>query len=271
MDELRNREKLDWYRRDAIKALIVSQFNETVKGRKPELEKFNPKHDGRVGDWLTKQMNLTVNARNEPDFSGFEMKKDSPGKTTFGDWPPDSGLYIGKEKVISRYTFLEIFGRPNPKKNNRLSWSGKVFPKVGKFNEFGQGLFMDDRFNVEAKYKFSLDGREEKYQLIPSIFKSDQITLVTWSHSKLKSRFENKFDQLGWFKCLQDKEGIFTSIQFGLPIDFKKFIELFLKGDVYIDCGMYDGNPRPYMPWRANKNIWDALTEPLTDSKKHNP
>ena len=63
--------------RDEIKTEIRVRFYENVNGQFPCLDGYNKQHDGAEGDWLTKAMGLTVNGRNEPDFKGFEMKKDS--------------------------------------------------------------------------------------------------------------------------------------------------------------------------------------------------
>ena len=63
-------------KRDQIKREILKIFNKNVKGKVPDLSKYNRSHDGAEGDWLTKAMGLTVNGKNEPDFKGFEMKKD---------------------------------------------------------------------------------------------------------------------------------------------------------------------------------------------------
>jgi hypothetical protein len=83
--------------REVTKSLIEERFETYVKGLVPDLSNFNSKHDGAEGDWLTKKMGLTVNGRNEPDFNGFEMKKDSR-KTSFGDWAPDKALYKSERK-----------------------------------------------------------------------------------------------------------------------------------------------------------------------------
>ena len=79
-----------------IRSLIEETFEKNVRGLIPDLSGYNSNHDGAEGDWLTKKMGLSVNGNNEPDFMGFEMKKDSKGKTTFGDWSPDSALYKGR-------------------------------------------------------------------------------------------------------------------------------------------------------------------------------
>ena len=36
-------------------------------------------------------------------------------------------------------------------------------------------------------------------------------------------------------------------------------------GEIFCDCGMHDGNPRPYMTWRASRKIWDLLKENRTE------
>ena len=132
-------------KRDQIKREILKIFNKNVKGKVPDLSKYNRSHDGAEGDWLTKAMGLTVNGKNEPDFKGFEMKKDS-AKTTFGDWSPNFTLYKkiknSPKPRLTRNEFLQIFGRKSPdptgRKSGRFSWSGTVFPTVHSVNEYGQ-------------------------------------------------------------------------------------------------------------------------------------
>ena len=254
--------------RDVIKREILEVFRKSVKGKKPDLQGFNSRHDGAEGDWLTKQMGLTVNGKNEPDFKGFEMKKESP-KTTFGDWGPDSGLYIKNSTSpiprLSRIEFLNIFGQPSTdtsgRKVGRYSWSGTVFPKIGNVNSFGQTLRVDSKNNVNAVYSFTKDQRSNKSKLVPPDLQIQNLTLVQWTSIGLKTRLERKFNNFGWFKCFKDENGIYSGIQFGYPINFEIFIELVRLGSVFCDCGMYSTNPRPYMTWRANKNIWDSLAE----------
>lgn len=255
-------------KRDEIKSLIERTFNENVKGQIADLSGFNRSHDGAEGDWLTKKMGLTVNGRNEPDFHGFEMKKDSP-KTTFGDWAPDQALYMSPSRGIpaqlERSLFLRTFGTPKSsneaRKNGRYSWSGEVFPTVNGVNRYGQKLVVSKAGDVDAVYSFHDDRRPEKDLLIPKEFQKEKLVLAHWSADKLKTRLERKFNQLGWFKCIKDSSGRYTSLQFGRPINFELFIEMVRKGEIFCDCGMYDGNNRPYMTWRASSKIWDSLKE----------
>ncbi len=254
--------------REQIKSLIERTFNENVKGLVPDLKNFNSGHDGAEGDWLTKKMGLTVNGKNEPDFHGFEMKKDSP-KTTFGDWAPDTALYKsasrGTPPDLERSLFLKVFGTPKssnePRKDGRHSWSGEVFPTVKGVNKYGQKLIVSKAGDVNAVYSFHDDQRQNKQHLVPKKFHQNELILAHWSAEKLRLRLERKFNQLGWFKCLKDSTGKYSSIQFGKPINFDSFIEMVRKGEVFCDCGMYDGNMRPYMTWRASAKIWDLLKE----------
>jgi hypothetical protein len=258
--------------RDKIKREILEQFNLHVKGRAPDLRNYNARHDGAEGDWLTRQMGLTVNGRNEPDFKGFEMKKESP-KTTFGDWGPDTGLFVKTKSKpnprLSRNDFLQIFGQPSSdtsgRKAGRYSWSGSVFPKVHSINSFGQHLEVDFERNVNALYYYSKDQRKVKSAVVPPDLQKEKLILVQWSAEGLQRRLERKFNTFGWFKCLKDETGRYSQIQFGYPINFPTFIDLVKSGDVFCDCGMYSTNPRPYMTWRANKNIWDSLSEEICD------
>lgn len=254
-------------KRDEIKSIIERRFEDNVKGRIPDLTGFNRGHDGAEGDWLTKQMGLTVNGKNEPDFMGFEMKKDSP-KTTFGDWSPDLSPYkriSGQKAELPRDEFLRIFGSPksdpDPRKNGRYSWSGEVFPKVGRVNKFGQTLVVNELGDIQALYSFDLDEREDKELIVPEFCKKKDFQIALWKHETMKERVERKFNQLGWFKLVKDKEGRYVEIHYGLPINFESFIEMVRAGDVFCDCGMHQGNARPYMTWRASHQIWDSLRE----------
>jgi hypothetical protein len=254
--------------RDEIKSLIERKFSENVKGLRADLSGFNKDHDGAEGDWLTKRMGLTVNGKNEPDFHGFEMKKDSP-KTTFGDWAPDQALYKaasrGVPAELDRSDFLKVFGTPKssnePRKDGRHSWSGEVFPTIKGVNKYGQKLMVSKAGDIDAVYSFHDDKRPDKSALIPKQFQKEKVTLAHWSADRLRIRLERKFNQLGWFKCIKDSSGRYASLQFGHPINFNTFIEMVRKGEIFCDCGMYDGNMRPYMTWRASTKIWDMLKE----------
>ena len=110
--------------REEIKREILSTFNKNVKGKIPDLSTYNRSHDGAEGDWLTISMGLTVNGKNEPDFKGFEMKKDSK-KTTHMSTPvfhsPSFHLYTSFTRlynIVFQFTrssscfyFLFVFGK----------------------------------------------------------------------------------------------------------------------------------------------------------------
>lgn len=251
---------------EQIKLRIIRIFEKNVKGKSPDLSGYNSMHDGAEGDWLTKQMGLTPNGRNEPDFEGFEMKKDST-KITFGDWSPDHSLFKaparGSKPELTRKEFLQIFGtaktHSDPRRNGRFSWSGKVFPVVNKINEFGQTMLVNDCEDIQAVYNFSSDLRPDKKAIIPAKYQIDNLELAKWCRASMKLRVENKFNQLGWFRCVKNEDGIYDRIVFGKKIDFPIFISLVRSGKAFCDSGMHDGNNRPYLTWRANKNVWDEL------------
>jgi hypothetical protein len=254
--------------REAVRSLIEEQFEKFVKGRKPDLTGYHSGHDGAEGDWLTKMMGLTVNRKNEPDFHGFEMKKDS-AKTTFGDWSPDFALYLapkrGTKAELPRSEFLRIFGSPKthsePRKNGRYSWSGEVFPNVKGINKYGQIMKVENSGDIKALYFYKSDQRPDKSTIVPEPYRADGVVLAHWTGKRLRLRLERKFNQLGWFKCLKDSSGRYSELQFGRPINYEDFLKMVIAGDVFCDCGMYDGNARPYMNWRANHHIWDLLKE----------
>ena len=245
--------------RQQIIKKIVGLFNKNVRGKSSDTSNSNQKHDGRDGHWLETQMGIIHNGNNAPDIFDFEMKNHTSTKTTFGDWSPDYAVWKKGVNLMTRDTFLQIFGAPNIKKENRYSWSGKPCPKVSNFNFFGQKLEVDKDNNILVVYSFDKDQRPNKSKIIPKDFQKTRIIIASWSAELMKRRVEKKFNNFGWFKCLKDVNGVYNSIVFGDPITFKNWIEGVRKGLIFFDSGMYQGNARPYSQWRADNKYWDSL------------
>lgn len=241
------------------KQKIIELFEKNVKGRKANTSLSNQKHDGKEGHWLEKQMGVKANASNSPDILGYEMKKGTKSKTTFGDWSANYYIYKDDKFSITRDNFLEIFGKPNPKKGNRYSWSGEPCPNINGYNLFGQKLIKDEENNIIAHYNYLEDKREGKENIVPKKMQIENLVLAKWLASSLKEKLERKFNQNGWFICKKDKEGYYTNIHFGEPINFENWIEMVKDGTVFFDSGMYQGNSRNYSQWRANNSLWDSL------------
>lgn len=242
------------------KDTIIRMFDERVRGKRPDTAAFDQGHDGRGGHWLEAQMGILANSSNSPDLLGYEMKNDTGSKTTFGDWSANYYIFQrGNEYGVTRSDFLHIFGKPNLLKNGRHSWSGEPCPTIKGVNKFGQNLFVDSENNVHAKYHYSKDERSNKTTIVPDAMKVEDLTIARWDAIRLKKKVENKFNKMGWFKCLRDSTGVYNSIVFGGPIDYDTWIGLVKTGDVYFDSGMYDGNIRPYSQWRADNAFWNKL------------
>lgn len=246
---------------EQIKQRIVKLFMKNVKGRVSDTSGSNAGHDGKDGHWLEKQMGVKHNGNNAPDIDGFEMKNNTTSKTTFGDWSPKHFRIYAKGNTydLNRNKFIEIFGAPNVQKENRYSWSGKPVPKIGGYNSFGQKLEVDALNNIRAIYSYSKDQRKDKESIVPKVLQQDRLVLVVWDAESMKKRVENKFNKLGWFKCEKDKNGVYTRIVFGAPINFETWIAGVKKGLIFFDSGMYVGNKRPYANWRADNKYWDSL------------
>jgi len=247
------------------KKTIIDNFIANVKGKKYDPTGYNIHHDGAEGHWLEVQMGIAPNGNNEADLLGYEMKKDTKSKTTFGDWSPDIALwkkekpYQGIATLDRDSEFLQYFGKPNESKGGRLSWSGEPVPTIKGFNSYGQKLHIDHSDNILACYSYSKDTRLNKAQLIPATFQKEGLILAQWLKSSIKAKVERKFNHMGWFKCYKDDTGVYTSIGFGGPINYDNWISLVRLGIVYFDSGMYATNKRPYAQWRANNNYWDSL------------
>jgi hypothetical protein len=253
------------------KEKIIKLFNQNVKGKKTDTLKSNQRHDGKKGHWLEQQMGIVANASNSPDIYGYEMKNQtSSGKITFGDWSADEYIFQhGRPKKmhatnqnfnISKNKFLEIFGKPNEKKNGRLSWSGTPCPTyLNRCTSYGQTLKIDSNNDIVIYYTYSKDSRENKAQTVPKEMQKENLVLAKWYRDSIKKKLEDKFNQQGWFTCKMDKQGVYTSIHFGKPMNFESWIGLLEKGIVFFDSGMYYGNSRNYSQWRASTAFWDSL------------
>ena len=143
-----------------------------------------------------------------------------------------------------------------------MSWSGKPVPKIDGTNSFGTKIVIDNDTNISFVYSYSDDTRENKSSVVPEKLQVEDLTLCKWNSTGKKSlqeKVESKFNQFGWFKCLQNKLGEYDSIVFGGPMTFETFISYFKTGDIYFDCGMYQGNDRNYCQWRTRNSFWDSL------------
>lgn len=243
---------------------IVRLFLDNVYGKSPDTTRANQRHDGAVGHWLETQMGISHNANNGADLLGFEMKNQTTsGKTTFGDWSADYYLFKCRNNstsTLTRTQFIEMFGKPNPEKNNRFSWSGSPIPTVNRPSPWnGSRMVVDNNDTIAIIYDYSNDPRANKAQIIPIEFQRDNLILASWSRNWLEPKLTAKFSQNGFFKCYRNANGIYDRIAFGEPMDFDDWLNLVRQGIVYFDSGMYVGNNRNYSQWRANNDYWDSL------------
>jgi len=263
-----------------IRKKIIDKYLKNVHGKKPDTSTSNPRHEGKEGHWLEKHMGVKHNASNAPDLLGFEMKNNTQTKTSFGDW--NASYYIFRDgkffpnligvKGIARYglwrenkaRFLRIFGREF---NGMFSWSGTPCPKrvTDGVNDFGQELTVGNDNSIIVRYSFSKDRRPDKSELIPEMFQVDNLTIVRWDSEVIRNKVERKFNRKGWFKCLQDNNGVYNLIEFGGPFNIEKFLKVVREGHVIFDSGMKDvradGTDRYRSMWRASNSFWDSMVE----------
>lgn len=239
---------------------IVRRFQANVYGRKADTTQGNQRHDGRAGHWLETQMGISHNANNSADLLGYEMKNQTSSKTTFGDWSADYYLFKDSNFTLTRTQFIEIFGKPNPKRNNRYSWSGSPIPTINRPSPWnGSRMVIDENDTIAIIYDYSNDPRDSKLQVILSELQRDGLILASWSRGWLEPKLVAKFSQNGWFKCYHDKNGVYNRIAFGEPMNFDNWLNLVRQGVVFFDNGMYVGNSRNYSQWRANNAYWESL------------
>ena len=133
-------------------------------------------------------MLIKPNSNNDPDTLGYEQKKDS-NKITFGDWSASTYMWQNSSYNLTRDDFLKIVGSPNPKKNNRYSWSGTVFPKQGlKYNYAGHRIRFLENGDLVIEYSYPNDTREEKR--FSKVFQSTEpIILARWTKINWRNIF----------------------------------------------------------------------------------
>jgi len=267
-------------RRNTFKKIINVRFHNNIKGNKYVKSVDSP--DGDEGHWVERSMGIPPNAINGPDLFGYECKKYS-NKITFGDWQASVYLFnieknkkkmidpaskhakrmrdVLKNKKITRDEFIGIFGTPNPKKQNRFSWSGTCFPKYGEnWNHCGQRMYFDDKGDLVIEYSFINDKRVEKNAFPDYIKKTDKpFPIAFWEKQKLKNHVDNKFGIRGFFVCKKNKQKVYDKICFGPTITFSIWLDAFKNKQIILDSGMKRGNPRNYSSFRASKTFWETL------------
>lgn len=252
------------------KEYITTLFNNNVRGVEISMQwKNTNNHCGIEGHWLETQMGIKHNADNQPDIGGFEMKKHS-GKTTLGDFSASEYAFSAKNKrnsinslnnwsdetKLTRSEFIRTFGNPNPKKDNRHSWSGSCVPTYNIWNSNGQMLTVTEDNDIVIYYSFSRDTRSKKCDF-PAFLHNDNIVIALWKPDKLKPHIDNKFNKEGFFIC-KKVGGKYEKICFGRAFDFEYFIECIKNKKIIFDSGMYEGNSRNYSQFRGSR-FWDEL------------
>lgn len=115
-------------------------------------------------------------------------------------------------------------------------------------------MIVDEDNNVSILYDYEQDTRENK-SLLGLNNKSHII--MKWDSKELSNAIENKFNQKGFFKCIEENNK-FTKICFGKKITFDFWIDELKKGTIYHDgYSKVDGRARHV--FRAKNNFWDKL------------
>jgi len=81
---------------------------------------------------------------------------------------------------------------------------------------------------------------------------------------KRRKRVKDKFGQNGWVK-FHVKNGVFSELWIGEPLTYEIWINLVRTGEIFFDCGMYQGNNRPYCQWRATNTLWKSWASEIID------
>jgi len=256
---------------------LIELFKKNVYGKIPDVSAYNTGHDGKAGNWLEEQMGVNPNAANEPDLHGIEIKTDTKSALSLGSWDPNYWIFLDEKYRMTRYDFMEIFGKYNSKKK-MYSWSGTPVPKIGGPNEFGVRIDIDSNNNISFIYSHTDDKRSNKSSIVPKNLQIEDLTIVRWdadydesrtntrTKAGMRKKVENKYNNNGWCKCFRETEdgvlGAYNSIGFGDPMTFETFMKHFKTGDIYFDCGMHQSkkkNIRNYCQWRVSKTFSASL------------
>jgi hypothetical protein len=237
-------------------------FDKKLKNKK--YIKTHLEHCGEEGHYIEKCLGLEHNAKNEPDFKGWEIKKKSK-KISFGDWSSTGYLFKQDNYMksfnnipfnITRNDYMKYFGNYNIDKK-RYSWSGSCIPKYNEWKYNGTIIVIDNNNNIYIVYSNNKDTRNIK---LPNLFtKQEYIILQYWKQANIKKFVENKFNKNGFVIFEKNNENIYSKMLIGNTIDFKKFINLFKNNKIIFDSGMYEGNTRNYSQFRSNCNIFKEL------------
>ena len=107
---------------------------------------------------------------------------------------------------MDRVEFIRTFGSPNPEKNNRYSWSGKVFPKYSdSYNYAGQRMRFLDNNDLIIEYSYSNDTRKEKENFKAELKSNDTIIIAIWKKDKLEKQLKKRIYEV--FESLAIAEG----------------------------------------------------------------
>ena len=263
---------------DEARQRVIEMFEENVRGKTPDISAYNAGHDGKVGNWLEEQMGVTPNAANKPDLHGIELKTSTKSVLSLGSWDPNYWIFRVEKYRMTRYDFMEIFGKYNPKKK-LYSWSGSPVPKIGGPNEFGVRIDIDSNSNISFIYSYTDDKRSSKSSIVPKNLQIEDLVIVRWdadydesrtntsTKKGLRLKVEEKYNKNGLCKCFREilengKLGAYSSIGFMDPMTFETFMGNFKTGDFYFDCGMHQskkGNTRNYCQWRVRNKFLDSL------------
>ena len=263
---------------DEARQRVIEMFEENVHGKIPDISAYNTGHDGKAGNWLEEQLGVNPNAANEPDLHGIELKTSTKSVLSLGSWDPNYWIFVDEKYRITRYDFMEIFGKYNPKKK-LYSWSGSPVPKIGGPNEFGVRIDIDSNSNISFIYSYTDDKRSSKSSIVPKNLQIEDLTIARWdadydesrtntsTKKGLRLKVEEKYNKNGLCKCYREilengELGAYSSVGFMDPMTFETFMEHFKTGDFYFDCGMHQsekGNTRNYCQWRVKNRFLDSL------------
>ena len=115
-------------------------------------------------------------------------------------------------------------------------------------------MIVDDNNNILVHYDYKEDARENKNLLG---LNKEPHNIMKWNAKELSEAIENKFNQKGFFKCIEENKK-FTRICFGKKITFDFWIDEFKKGVIYHD-GYSKINGRGRHVFRASNKFWDNL------------
>tara|TARA_B100001094_G_C18172878_1_gene796187 strand:+ start:686 stop:2065 length:1380 start_codon:yes stop_codon:yes gene_type:complete len=191
------------------------------------------------GYTLEAELGITPNGSKDPDYHGWEVKQYNV--TSFGSLAakpltlmtpePDGGVYV-ESGIIN---FMKQYGYLNPKKTNRLDFTGKH--AAHKVNKKTQLMFTVHGFDSTKKDITDANG-------YIGLVDRNQKVVASWSFTKILDHWKNKHNKAVYIPSINRVHNNIKQYHYGHIISLFKncniilLLTSFSNGTIYYDPGI---------------------------------